>query len=290
MKRTMATLLAAVLMLMGMALAESYSDGFRFTYSKEYFEISTDEKGEDRHTVVLTGGVEEWGRTYIRFDLASLGGSDAPVTPDSLAGELPGIEITQGDWKGFSDVLMYRRDVDGVTESCFIAPVDEGLLSVTIGVTGLDDERVAMDRDDRISAVVDSLKMGGGTDNRSEIYERQDLAAAVYLITGELDTWEGCELRKLAYAGDACASPENIAWLNGLAEGRSFDQCLCFLTDLRAPENGGHGLEPDAEYTDYPWWLARENGGDWQLVTWGVDRTSVADEQAAPRPSQTAIP
>ena len=28
-------------------------------------------------------------------------------------------------------------------------------------------------------------------------------------------------------------------------------------------------FSPDTEMEDYQWWLAREEGGGWQLVTWG---------------------
>lgn len=27
--------------------------------------------------------------------------------------------------------------------------------------------------------------------------------------------------------------------------------------------------EPDQEYTDYQWWLARAEDGDWEIVSWG---------------------
>ena len=54
---------------------------------------------------------------------------------------------------------------DGTTEHYFIAPVtdDDGevedILTVIIGVSRLDDEDAAMERDDLISNVMDSLKM-----------------------------------------------------------------------------------------------------------------------------------
>ena len=55
---------------------------------------------------------------------------------------------------------------DGTSEHFFIAPVmdDDGkevedLLTVHIGVSKIEDESVAMARDDAISAVVDTLKI-----------------------------------------------------------------------------------------------------------------------------------
>ena len=32
---------------------------------------------------------------------------------------------------------------------------------------------------------------------------------------------------------------------------------------------GGGAWEPDTEYTDYQWWLARTQDGGWQLLSWG---------------------
>ena len=33
--------------------------------------------------------------------------------------------------------------------------------------------------------------------------------------------------------------------------------------------NGGSGFNPDEEYTDWQWWLARSEGGQWKLLTYG---------------------
>jgi hypothetical protein len=62
---------------------------------------------------------------------------------------------------------MYTLEYDdGTSEHFFIAPVMdkddkeiEDLLTVHIGVTKIEDESVAIARDDAISAVVDTLKV-----------------------------------------------------------------------------------------------------------------------------------
>ena len=33
--------------------------------------------------------------------------------------------------------------------------------------------------------------------------------------------------------------------------------------------NAGGSWEPDTEYASWTWWLARETGGSWELLTWG---------------------
>ena len=103
----------------------------------------------------------------------------------------------------------------------------------------------------------------------SELYTQQDMDAAIELIRGEFDGWEGCELHSLSYAGDECCSEENIAWMNQLGDDAGFTQCIEFVSDFHSPVEGGGAWEPDNEYTDWQWWLARAEGGDWQLMTWG---------------------
>ena len=75
------------------------------------------------------------------------------------------------------------------------------------------------------------------------------------------------------YAGDECNSEENLKWLNSLGDGGDYTQCIEFLTDFHSPvleeQLEGTAWEPDHEYADYQWWLARKDGGDWELVSWG---------------------
>ena len=102
----------------------------------------------------------------------------------------------------------------------------------------------------------------------SAIFTAEDLAAAEARIREEFDTW-GCELHSLQYAGDICCNRENLDWMNDLSDGETFTQCAEFLSDFHSPAEGGGAWEPDFEYTDWQWWLARTEGGDWQLLTWG---------------------
>ena len=63
-------------------------------------------------------------------------------------------------------------------------------------------------------------------------------------------------------------SEENLAWLNSLVEGGEFTQAAEFLMDFHSPvEDGPYAWEPDTEYTDYQWWLARTENGDWEIVS-----------------------
>lgn len=103
----------------------------------------------------------------------------------------------------------------------------------------------------------------------SELYSEEDMKQAVDLIQKEFSTWEGCELHSIDYAGDECNSKENIKWMNDLKEGQDYTQCIEFLSEFHSPVKGGGAWEADTEYTKYQWWLARSEGGDWELLTWG---------------------
>ncbi len=104
----------------------------------------------------------------------------------------------------------------------------------------------------------------------SDLYTKEEMDAAVAAIRAEFDTWDGCELRALRYAGDESASQENLDWMNELRkDGEVFTQCIEFLSDFHTSSEANSDLEADQEYQNWQWWLARSEGGDWQLMTWG---------------------
>lgn len=111
----------------------------------------------------------------------------------------------------------------------------------------------------------------------STLYSQEDMDVAIQLIEDTFTGggWKGCELHSIRYSSDTCNSQENIQWMNDLAKAQNVDadytQCIEFVSDFHSPKNkkdqGAWNL--DEEYTDWQWWLARTDGGDWQLVTWG---------------------
>ena len=105
----------------------------------------------------------------------------------------------------------------------------------------------------------------------SELYTQEELEEAAVQVKCMFASFDGCELHSLRYAGDAGNSEENIAWMNGLDEGKKYVQTACFFTDFHSPVHPGEDTawDPDTEYTDWEWWLAREADGGWQLLTWG---------------------
>ena len=107
----------------------------------------------------------------------------------------------------------------------------------------------------------------------SSVYSKEDMDEAVKVIEGEFNTWEGCELHSIAYSSDDQCTPDNVAWMNELEEANDakevFTECIMFTSSFHSPKEGGGAWEPDKEYTDYEWWLARSDGGSWKLMTWG---------------------
>ena len=103
----------------------------------------------------------------------------------------------------------------------------------------------------------------------SELYSVRDRLAAIVQILDQFDTWEGCEMHAIRYARDACNSEENLRWMNDLGDGDVFSQCIELVSDFHSPKEAYGAWEPDAEYTEWQWWLARSEGGDWELLTWG---------------------
>ncbi len=112
---------------------------------------------------------------------------------------------------------------------------------------------------------------GAMTDlGESGLYTREELQDAAAAIQDKFAEFEGCELHSIRYAGDEANNAENLAWLNSLADGAEYTQIAEFLMDFHSPvEDGPYAWEPDTEYLDYQWWLARSADGAWEVVSWG---------------------
>ena len=107
---------------------------------------------------------------------------------------------------------------------------------------------------------------------QSGLFLKEELIEGMDLIREQIAGWKGVELHSIRYAGDENCTGENLAWLNEheSADGKTFTQCALFQTNFHSPAVGGAvALDPDTEYEDYGWWLAREDGGSWTLVDAG---------------------
>ena len=106
----------------------------------------------------------------------------------------------------------------------------------------------------------------------SSVYSKEEIDSAIEIIKKQFASFEGCELHSLSYMSDEeCNNADNIEWMNDLRTDdnkEAFTQCIAFESSFRSPEKGGGAWEANEEYT-WSWWLARSEGGEWNLMTWG---------------------
>ena len=103
----------------------------------------------------------------------------------------------------------------------------------------------------------------------SEVYEQQDMDAAIAVIRDQFDSFEGCKLFSVRYTDDDFCQRE-LDYCNILApDGITYDACIVFRTEFRSPIFGGGAWNANHIY-DWSWYLARTGDGNWELLTWGM--------------------
>lgn len=100
----------------------------------------------------------------------------------------------------------------------------------------------------------------------SEIYTQEDYLAAVQAVKTGFRDFQGCTLTEISYAGDETVQKEQEYILSF----GDYDEGIVLLSSFTVDEHGGDGsLEPKHTYTRWSWYLARKNGGKWNIVTSG---------------------
>ena len=103
----------------------------------------------------------------------------------------------------------------------------------------------------------------------SDLYTPMDIDSAVSVIKSEfVFNFDGCTLLTLEYMGDD-ASKENLDYCIALGDGTQFDESIVFTSSYRTPPNGDEVLPPNEIREYWEWTLARESGGEWELLTYG---------------------
>lgn len=106
----------------------------------------------------------------------------------------------------------------------------------------------------------------------SSIYSKEDMDSAIKQIKKEFDSWKGFEHKTLRYYSDEECNSENIKWLNQIEvkdKKEPFTQCIVFESSFHTPQKSTEGFEGNQDYSGWKWWLARSEGSEWVLVTWG---------------------
>ena len=103
----------------------------------------------------------------------------------------------------------------------------------------------------------------------SSIYSKEEIDSAIEIIKKQFALFEGCELHRLSYMTDEeCNNADNIEWMNDLRTDdnkEAFTQCIAFESSFCSLKKGGGTWEANEEYT-WSWWLARSEGGEWNLI------------------------
>ena len=99
----------------------------------------------------------------------------------------------------------------------------------------------------------------------SEVYSQADIDAAFDAIMAEFDTWTGAVIKCLSFTDDATCEAD-LEYCNSLREAgdAEFTQAIVITSDFHSPSGAdaeGTAFEPDTDYEDWTWHLARTNGG-----------------------------
>lgn len=104
----------------------------------------------------------------------------------------------------------------------------------------------------------------------SEIYTEEELKEAIIQIKCHFAFWGNVDLKSLRYAGDEIVTDEKLKWLNEINPDGEYTQAAKFLMAFHTPKEIGELIfNPDADYNNYHWWLARTAHSGWEIVTFG---------------------
>lgn len=100
----------------------------------------------------------------------------------------------------------------------------------------------------------------------SEVYSEQDINDAMDIVEKYFkSSFKGCTLTDLWYEENVSV-PVSKGW----AKQYDSDESIVLLSNFYVDSSGGDGsLNPDSTYKDWQWILVRNNGGEWELKTWG---------------------
>ena len=102
----------------------------------------------------------------------------------------------------------------------------------------------------------------------SVLYTKEDRQSAARLISDTVNSFEGCKLYAVKYEGDE-VSQKNLEYCNSLAaDGVTYSESIVFTSYFRSPIFNAGAWNPNDLYS-WSWYLARTNGGEWEILTYG---------------------
>ena len=102
----------------------------------------------------------------------------------------------------------------------------------------------------------------------SVLYTKEDRQSAARLISDTVNSFEGCKLYAVKFEGDE-VSQKNLEYCNSLAaDGVTYSESIVFTSYFRSPIFNAGAWNPNDLYS-WSWYLARTNGGEWEILTYG---------------------
>ena len=102
----------------------------------------------------------------------------------------------------------------------------------------------------------------------SALYTKEERQDAAKLISDTVESFEGCKLYAVKYEGDD-VSKKNLKYCNSLAaDGVTYSESIVFTSYFRSPIFNAGAWNPNDLYS-WSWYLARTNGGEWEILTYG---------------------
>ena len=103
----------------------------------------------------------------------------------------------------------------------------------------------------------------------SAVFSEEELKEAVVQIKCKFAFFAGCELIGIRYAGDDAFGEDELERANSLEGGGEYTAGALFNMDFVTAADCDRSLDPDTEYNDYKWCLARTADGGWEIVDQG---------------------
>ena len=108
----------------------------------------------------------------------------------------------------------------------------------------------------------------------SHIFTDEDIQSAAEVVLEKVKTLPGCKLHNLRYLGDSYCMDEYFPQLDTAIGEHTYEQVIVFISDFRTPpKKSDHKTrwEPDREYMDFRWVLARRGSTPWEILHYGED-------------------
>ena len=100
----------------------------------------------------------------------------------------------------------------------------------------------------------------------SILYTDDDIKSAIDTVITYFETeFENCTLTQISYLGDDLSDSFD-EW----AEQYQSDEAIVLYSSFETDSSGGDGsLTPNSTYSNWQWVLIRNNGGAWEVETYG---------------------